>query len=99
MEAGATWCREAEMSIDRADFLRLLPAALGGIPFSLHDDEIEAHSGARRIRIRLSRAGTRSMGSLQLPRLQVTLDLAGFPERERSEFLRRFDLAFQRGGG
>lgn len=96
---GAPWRRETEMSIDCADLLRLLPAALGGIPFHRRAGDIEAVDGSRRIRIRLSGAGTRSMGALQLPTLLVTLELTGFAAPERLAFLRRFDLVFQRGGG
>lgn len=36
---------------------------------------------------------------LALPRARVTILFAGVPQADRAEFLARFDLAFQRGGG
>lgn len=34
-----------------------------------------------------------------LPRARVTLDFKGVAAEDRAAFLRRFDIAFQRGGG
>lgn len=36
---------------------------------------------------------------LALPRAEVTLSFRGVAEPDRAAFLRRFDIAFQRGGG
>jgi hypothetical protein len=36
---------------------------------------------------------------LALPRARVTVRFAGVPPAARAEFMCRFDLAFQRGGG
>lgn len=38
-------------------------------------------------------------GLLELPRARVTLEFAGVDSSARDDFLRRFDFAFQRGGG
>lgn len=38
-------------------------------------------------------------GLLKLPRARVTLTFSGLSDQERTDFLRRFDMAFQRGGG
>lgn len=38
-------------------------------------------------------------GLLRLPRARVELDLTDMPGPERSGFIDRFDLIFQRGGG
>lgn len=99
MTAGATWRREAELSITRSEYLRILPAALGGMPFLERDDGIEAGDGPRQVWIKFLRSGIRSLGSLNLPTLAVTMELGGFTDVERTAFLRRFDQAFQRGGG
>jgi len=99
MTACATWRREAELSITRPEFLRVLPAALGGMPFHERDSGIEAGDGSRQVGIEFLRSGTRMLGSLSLPTLVVIMELRGFTEAERTAFLRRFDQAFQRGGG
>ncbi len=38
-------------------------------------------------------------GLLELPQARVTITLANVPAAELDAFLRRFDIAFQRGGG
>ncbi len=43
--------------------------------------------------------GVRLGGLLALPRAKVTVSLDEGPEATQREFLRRFDIAFQRGGG
>ena len=47
----APWRREMEMSITRAEFLRLLPVALGGIEFTCTGRGITALDGPCRIAI------------------------------------------------
>ena len=44
-------------------------------------------------------AGVTLGGLLTLPRANVTLTFEGSTESARAQFLKRFDLAFQRGGG
>ena len=43
--------------------------------------------------------GVRLGGLLELPRAKVTLEFDGIDATRRDDFLRRFDFAFQRGGG
>lgn len=43
--------------------------------------------------------GVRLGGLLELPRASVTLTFDNVSEAEREAFVRRFDVAFQRGGG
>ena len=38
-------------------------------------------------------------GLLELPQAKVTITLANVPPDVQADFLRRFDIAFQRGGG
>lgn len=87
------------MSITRSDFLRLLPAALGGMEFTNTAHGIAAVDGPRRIGIELSSQGVRQLASLSLPTLAVTLEMEGATEGEWQVFLRRFDSVFHRGGG
>ncbi len=41
----------------------------------------------------------RSIGSLNIPRLAVKFIFRNYTEGQQMEFLKRFDLSFQRGGG
>jgi len=41
----------------------------------------------------------RSLGALKLPVTDVQLVFSGFSETEFQVFLKRFDMAYQRGGG
>ena len=43
--------------------------------------------------------GVRLGGLLQLPRAKVCLKFSGVSPEQRTQFLRTFDVAFQRGGG
>ena len=45
------------------------------------------------------RPGVTLGGLLALPRAEVTIEFTGMSTAEQSAFQRRFDMAFQRGGG
>lgn len=93
---------QREMTISHREFHRLLPAAVPGYQIN----------GAGTIAIRVQRPehnqlleialGTerqRTLGALKLPVTDVRLRFSGFSETEFEAFLRRFDMAYQRGGG
>lgn len=90
-----------EMSITHADFRRLLPAAAQG--FALAGDgpgfTLSAPDGGRSLAIELGPEQQRRLGALSLPLTAVTLRFDGFDPTSYAAFLKRFDLAFQRGGG
>lgn len=87
------------MGLTHEEFLRTLPAAASGMDSRLDATGILLESSTRRVRIRLGPVLERRLGSLVLPRTEVSLSFEGFSVSEREDFLRRFDLAFQRGGG
>jgi hypothetical protein len=87
------------MSLTRADFLRLLPAAVGNAPWRIEGDLIEGEAASPGWRIRLEERRGRSLGPVVLPVLGVTLDVGRAPEAARAAFVRRFLLGFQRAGG
>ncbi|OGT80313.1 MAG: hypothetical protein A3H91_01065 [Gammaproteobacteria bacterium RIFCSPLOWO2_02_FULL_61_13] len=88
-----------EMSISHADFLRLLPLAMGGMPYSYANLRIQAAQGMRRVMIELSEQRLIQIGALSLPSIIMTLKSVGFGDQEWTAFLRRFDATFHRGGG
>jgi len=83
-------------SATRDEFLRLLPAAVGGEDFSVGDDVVSGRSGWQ---IRLTVLPEIGFGKIALARLQVDIGFAGWREAEIDAFMRRFSLHFQRGGG
>ena len=87
-----------EMGITRADFLRLLPAAVGHAPFRVEGDEIHG-DGAPSWRIRLRELPKRRIGLVALPVLGVDLVIEAPAGIEAQAFVDRFLLGFQRAGG
>ncbi|OIR07213.1 hypothetical protein GALL_108020 [mine drainage metagenome] len=88
-----------EMSITRADFLRLLPAAVNHAPFSVAGERIAHHGAGRSWNIRLTALPDLRIGLVRLERHRVLLSLDGYGEEEAAAFMRRFELYFRRGGG
>ena len=87
------------MALDRAEFLRLLPSALGDVQWRRVGARILVGDSPRRIEIHLGEEAKRKLGALVLPQLDITFHFEGLTAKEIESFLRRFDLAFQRGGG
>jgi hypothetical protein len=90
---------EFEMGADHAEFLRLLPAALGELKVAATDGKITARAGSKRVDIVLAATATRTLAALSLPVTRVVLRLDGYTEDEAARFLSRFRLVYQRGGG
>ena len=87
------------MGLDRAEFLRSLPPALAGLAWRWEDHHIHIEDLHRQVEIHLGPEQTRRLGALRLPEMEVILVFDGYSEDEQADFLRRFDRAFQRGGG
>jgi hypothetical protein len=87
------------MALTHAEFLRSLPAAAAGMECRIEGARILLQDPPRRVEIRLGPEGSLALGSLRLPQTEVELRLEGFSPQAREAFLRRFALAFQRGGG
>ena len=87
------------MALTRADFLRLLPVAVGHAPFRVAGDEILAEGGTVAWRIRLEERSGRPFGPVALPVLAVTLSLDGATAEDARAFRERFLLGYQRAGG
>ena len=99
---------EKLMSLSRAEFEKSV-VALAGEAAELGDGAVAhvGHALARVDRIGEGRAeitfsalpAKRLGGLLLLPQARVVVDVSGLDEASAVEFLQRFDLAFQRGGG
>jgi hypothetical protein len=86
------------MTLGRAEFDRLLPAAVDGACTPAQDG-FRGAVGAGHWRIRLMALPPLHRGALSLERLGVALELEGLSAPQAEAFIDRFQLYFQRGGG
>jgi len=88
-----------EMSLSRAEFLRLLPVAVGHEAWRLKGDEISGEGSRPSWRIQLAERPGRRFGPVELPVLAVTLSIEDAAKADRAAFVARFLLGYQRAGG
>jgi len=91
--------QEKEMSITRADFLRILGGAFDKAATRIDGERITIDEGRGRLVITLTAAGGRRIGLIALPVMHVRLELHGYDAEEAESVLAHFDRSFQRGGG
>ncbi len=88
------------MSLTRAEFLRLLPVAVGHEAWQLEGDEISGEGGRPPWRIRLAEHAGKAIRAGRAARARRharSCEDAG--EAERAAFVARFLLGYQRAGG
>jgi hypothetical protein len=85
------------MSLLGEEFFRLLPAAVAVC--ERDGDIVRWSEGGRRGTIRLVRMEDLRLGSIDVPRHRVEIELEACPEAEGEAFMKRFHRAFLRGGG
>ncbi len=89
-----------DMTITRQEFYRCLKMALRGISAARQGDRVTALVAGGEVVLQLAPLPVRSLGpTLRLERWQLTLEFDERSIRERGWFLKKFDQAFQRGGG
>jgi hypothetical protein len=87
------------MSASETEVLSSL-AALVGRPVTTGDLPLTIHLGSGYAQIAVQAiTGVRLGKLLELPRCKVSVAFVGTQPQDRAEFLRRFEIAFQRGGG
>jgi hypothetical protein len=87
------------MGYSRAEFLRLLPKALGDDGVRVGASVVELKDGSRCLSIELGQEGERKLGNFRLPVLPVRLDFSGYSPPEVEAALERFWRTYQKGGG
>lgn len=90
---------DKEMGYTHADFLRLLPKAIGTADMRPDGNVIHISDGSRRLRIELSEETVRHLGHFRLPVTFVRLIFSGYSDAERAAALDRFWKTYQKGGG
>jgi hypothetical protein len=91
--------RAIEMTTTRADFVRLLPAAVGHMEFMDCGDAFTHQAAGRGWRIGFAAMPELRIGLIRLERHRVDFSFSGYSEAEIDAFLARFELHFRRGGG
>ncbi|MBL8565914.1 MAG: hypothetical protein JNM89_09370 [Hyphomicrobiaceae bacterium] len=90
---------EKLMSLSRAEFEKSV-VALAGEAAEIGDGRAVIRMGEGRVEITFNALPAKRLGGvLLLPQARVVVDVSGLDEASAVEFLQRFDLAFQRGGG
>jgi hypothetical protein len=92
-------CFERDYACTETEWLSWLPVATQGQPCVLAPGSAQVQLGAHALGLRWQPLPPRRIALLTLPRLLVRFDFGTTPVAERAAFLRRFDLATQRGGG
>ena len=88
-----------EMALTRAEFLRLLPLAVGQVQLRVGAECIEGCTDDVQWTIRIVERPERRIAALALPVLDVTLDCAAVEPDGVKRFVERFLAAYQRAGG
>lgn len=83
----------------RADLLRLLPAAVGGLPFIDSGESFNHTADGRSWRIRVTPLPERALGLIRLRPLRLDFSFEAYEPDEVESFMARFELYFRRGGG
>lgn len=88
-----------EQGITEADWLQLLPRAAQGHALTLGEGRAEIAVGSGALHLSWTVMPLRQIALIRLPRLAVHYRFEGLGDAERQAFMKRFDLAIQRGGG
>lgn len=94
------------MTTTRADFVRLLPAAVDHAAFREEGNEFVfrgptpvSANGHREWRITLDPMPALRIGAVVLERHRAAFRFSGYAPDEIADFMARFELYFRRGGG
>ena len=96
-EAGKLLRRE--MGFTRVEFMRILPSALHGYPYTVDSDRIVIGIDGNRLSITLGDEQVRKIALLELPYMEVVFDYRDVDEQAFRTFLKQFDLYYRKGGG
>ena len=88
-----------DMGLSHREFFASLATLTPESSCRVHDSGavLEYYSG--KICISLEPEEERRIGSIRLPRTEVLIEFFDLSDKQQTNFLDRFDLAFRRGGG
>lgn len=90
----------AEMGYSREELLREIHNAVAPYPVTMQEDGVMVmRLDGRSAILRISNDRSRTLGALALPVIDVAIDFENFTEQQYKEFVERFRIRLQRGGG
>lgn len=90
---------EREMGLAHADFWRLLPQAVGELPYRVDGNRVHIDIEGGVVEIVLGGERERRIALMSIPVTPVTIRWEGLPRARFEAFLARFDSYYRRGGG
>lgn len=91
---------ERDMGTTESEWLMRLPQAIGTWPWQQDGaQQLRVDLGAGHLRLCWQELPPRVIALMRMPRLSVRFAFEGVQEEVRQQFMRRFDLTMQRGGG
>jgi hypothetical protein len=90
---------ERDMGCTETEWLRWLPDAIGAHRWKMQGQTAGVRIGDGALGLKWQEAAPRVIALVRMPRLLVNFRFAGVDEATRYQFMKRFDLYMQRGGG
>ena len=87
------------MGLAHADFWRLLPQAVGDLPYRVDGHSVRIDIDGGTLEIALGVEGERRIALMSIPVTPVTIRWQGLSRARFDAFLARFDSYYRRGGG
>ncbi len=90
---------EREMGLAHADFWRLLPQAVGDLPWRADGERVQIDIDGGAVEIELGEERERRIALISIPVTPVSIRWQGLARSRFDAFLARFDSYYRRGGG
>ena len=91
---------ERDMACTEAEWLAWLPKAMGEHDWQRAGQAVDVQlQGGGQLHIEWKPLPPRTIALMRLPRLGMAFRFDGADDQARTQFMRRFDLTTQRGGG
>jgi hypothetical protein len=90
---------ERDMATTETEWLLRLPLAIGAHRWTREGNSVLVTLGAGHLQLVWQHLSPRVIALLRMPRLGVRFEFEGVDADARRQFMQRFDLTMQRGGG
>ena len=90
---------QREFGLSHSDFFRIFPRIEPHATRTGDREMALARDDGRILQIELSAEMVRRLGALKIPFIDITFRFFGWSVEQRAEFFKKFERAFQKGGG
>jgi len=87
------------MGFKESEFLRIFPVAINGAKHRLDGNRISVEMNPGQLIVGIGAQQYRKIASISLPYLRVSFSFSGCSQQQIEDFIKYFDLRYQRGGG